>query len=526
MQLLGHLRRAHRTLLKKERCLAGMSKQEVVDNIPNNCDEEQWKKLVEYWFTEGVKTKALQNKASRGFQKEIPRTGPRSLAQLVAILFIYYRHKDGTPVTDKAAENMRRMQELLNAGTQLIGESSHGGGILWAPDDAYAQVMGKERHGRVRGVGFGPTPSGRKAKDVLPDSTTPRQSYASDQRVVELEDQIATLTRARAEDANKIEALVQLVTLERTQRIERDAQFKKMMDSVSQHVRELRSQSEKDAHADVDDGDELDDGDALDDDDAHADVDDGDAFGDTLDDQDAFDDGDAFNDVHPGLAERFVSVCWGIWKERNVVRTGGRGKPGRVTLKTSLGLMDEFQMANEGPWKPAIASPDPIRWVPPPPGQYKVNSDGAVFANQRKVGLGMVIRDSNGNVIAALSSPMVGPLGALEKEAKALEAGMRFALDIGIRDAVLECDALEVFNAVQGFAAPSSSILFIMDGILQQARWFKSCCFFHTKRQGNVPAHMLAQYAKSLVSYVAWVESCPSHVERACAQDIDVATIP
>ena len=54
-------------------------------------------------------------------------------------------------------------------------------------------------------------------------------------------------------------------------------------------------------------------------------------------------------DVHPGLVERFVSVCWGIWKERNVIHIGGRGKLGRVTLKTSLGLMDEFQLANEGP---------------------------------------------------------------------------------------------------------------------------------------------------------------------------------
>ena len=54
MQLLRNLRRAHETLLKKEQCLEGMSKQRVVDNIPNNCDEEQWKKLVEYWFTEEV----------------------------------------------------------------------------------------------------------------------------------------------------------------------------------------------------------------------------------------------------------------------------------------------------------------------------------------------------------------------------------------------------------------------------------------------------------------------------------------
>lgn len=89
-----------------------------------------------------------------------------------------------------------------------------------------------------------------------------------------------------------------------------------------------------------------------------------------------------------------------------------------------------------------------------------------MFANLRKVGLGVMICDSNGNVIAALSNPIVGPLGALEKKAKALEAGMRFALDIGIRDVVFECDALEFFNVVQGFAAPSSSIFFIVDAIL------------------------------------------------------------
>ena len=137
----------------------------------------------------------------------------------------------------------------------------------------------------------------------------------------------------------------------------------------------------------------------------------------------------------------------------------------------------------------------------------------------------MMIRDSNGKVIAALSNPMVGPLGALETEAKAMEVGLCFALDIGIRDVVVECDVLAVFNAIQGFVAPSSSVLFIVDSILQQACWFRSCCFSHTKRQRNVPAHMLAQYSMSLVSYVAWVKSCPGHIERASAQDIDVATI-
>ena len=30
--------------------------------------------------------------------------------------------------------------------------------------------------------------------------------------------------------------------------------------------------------------------------------------------------------------------------------------------------------------------------------------------------------------------------------------------------------------------------------------------FFHVKRQGNHPAHILAQYAKNVVSYVTWIE--------------------
>lgn len=47
-------------------------------------------------------------------------------------------------------------------------------------------------------------------------------------------------------------------------------------------------------------------------------------------------------EMRPGLMERFVSVCWGIWKEKNVIQTRGRSKPGRITLKNALGLMDEY----------------------------------------------------------------------------------------------------------------------------------------------------------------------------------------
>ena len=56
------------------------------------------------------------------------------------------------------------MTEILNNGSSLHGECRKG--ILWSKNDAFTQVMGAERCGRVRGVGFGPTPSGRSRSNL------------------------------------------------------------------------------------------------------------------------------------------------------------------------------------------------------------------------------------------------------------------------------------------------------------------------------------------------------------------------
>ena len=44
-----------------------------------------------------------------------------------------------------------------------------------------------------------------------------------------------------------------------------------------------------------------------------------------------------------------------------------------------------------------------LRWKLPDSGFFKVNFDGALFLDQRCAGLGVVVRDSDGLIIAALS---------------------------------------------------------------------------------------------------------------------------
>ena len=76
------------------------------------------------------------------------------------------------------------MKQLMTEGSQLQGNDIEAG-ILWQPHDAFGQVIGAKRGGHVRGVGFGPTPSGNRARS-MDDNTPPPTSTTTDQRVIEL----------------------------------------------------------------------------------------------------------------------------------------------------------------------------------------------------------------------------------------------------------------------------------------------------------------------------------------------------
>jgi hypothetical protein len=52
------------------------------------------------------------------------------------------------------------MNELMSDPSTQLDCTSSSRSIAWAPNDVYSQVKGPEHSGRVRGLGFGPTPFG------------------------------------------------------------------------------------------------------------------------------------------------------------------------------------------------------------------------------------------------------------------------------------------------------------------------------------------------------------------------------
>ena len=67
--------------------------------------------------------------------------------------------------------------------------------------------------------------------------------------------------------------------------------------------------------------------------------------------------------------------------------------------------------------------------------------DGALFEADNTTGLGVVIRNEHGQVMASLSEHILLPLTVLEVEASAARRGLELAVEMGFRNIVLESDS-------------------------------------------------------------------------------------
>ena len=140
------------------------------------------------------------------------------------------------------------MNEILNNEGSLQGE--HHTGILWSTDYAFAQVMGKECCGHVRGVGFGPTPIGRSGSN-LPCLTGPPSNETAHQ-ITELEnllrDQLAQseqrhqehIAALHAQHKEKIaEALAEANQQSDARHEQQMAESKRLMDEMMAGVKAM-----------------------------------------------------------------------------------------------------------------------------------------------------------------------------------------------------------------------------------------------------------------------------------------------
>ena len=81
------------------------------------------------------------------------------------------------------------------------------------------------------------------------------------------------------------------------------------------------------------------------------------------------------------------------------------------------------------------------RWRCPPDGFVKINFDGVMFNESNMSGIGVVIRDNNGAILASCSEKLPQAYKVDEIGALATLKALSFACELGFQSAILEGDS-------------------------------------------------------------------------------------
>ena len=147
---------------------------------------------------------------------------------------------------------------------------------------------------------------------------------------------------------------------------------------------------------------------------------------------------ESFSDVfqkirnNPALVPLFAAMAWSIWYQRNKFRLKDNPLPLQNIASFAKNYLSEFRSLDKP--RPHGSSSILRRWRPPTAGSVKTNYDGAKFRESDKAGIGVVIRDSKGQVLAALSEQLVKPPSMEILELLAARRAVKFTAELAMHN--------------------------------------------------------------------------------------------
>jgi ribonuclease HI len=136
------------------------------------------------------------------------------------------------------------------------------------------------------------------------------------------------------------------------------------------------------------------------------------------------------------------------------------------------------------------------RWLSPPVGQYKINTDGAVAKTRCRGSVSAVCWSPEGAFLGASAVVYDGITDPGCLEAMACRESLALAADLNIGDVKIASDCMEVVQGLTGSSLGRFS--HIIREVQTTARRRGGVSFRHEGRKSNTDAHNLARMATTL----------------------------
>lgn len=154
-----------------------------------------------------------------------------------------------------------------------------------------------------------------------------------------------------------------------------------------------------------------------------------------------------------------------------------------------------------------------MEWTTPPNGWFKVNVDAAINVSKQKAGLGAVIRNCRGKVVAAAVQGIPYPENVACMEAEAMLLGFQSAQQADCFPLILESDSKEVVELDLSKKSSKAEISWRIAEIQEKMKVQTSASITYVSRSCNFIAHYLAKAALDFYKQVLWLGNFPEQVK-------------
>ncbi|XP_057808734.1 uncharacterized protein LOC131023209 [Salvia miltiorrhiza] len=164
---------------------------------------------------------------------------------------------------------------------------------------------------------------------------------------------------------------------------------------------------------------------------------------------------------------------------------------------------------------------DPTHGTPLPNEVLRLDVDVAHCDEGRKVGVGFLLRNSSGSIIAAGCQPIGFTETVILRELHAMLIAIGFCLEHDFGSVVLYSDSLLAIHLLQETHHGSDSLCDDLWEAFQHVRHHVVLEFFHARREANRAAHELARFSVSCQDVMIWKSDFPIWLRDFAFFDIE-----
>ncbi|XP_062005779.1 uncharacterized protein LOC133722953 [Rosa rugosa] len=205
-------------------------------------------------------------------------------------------------------------------------------------------------------------------------------------------------------------------------------------------------------------------------------------------------------------------LLWSVWKERNKRVWSNKFHSLSQVYFQAMSLFQSVKMVLSVKAQRGGRRSRP--WSPPPAGWLKVNMDGAFDVVAHRGGIGVVVCDVDGRIVARACARVSVALSPALVEAFAGHLACRLVEQFSLAPVVFETDCLQLVNAIQADGEDISEFGRVVDDISHALSILQNCQFSHVGREANVLAHKLAKCALGTGLILSWCGSVPTILEE------------